>query len=160
MLQTDKPAEAADAIQRALVLRPDYAEAHYNLAQAHAAAGHARAAADALREALRLRPDWPAAMGTLAWLQVTQTERDVYNPGEAMKLATRAADLSGRRDVAILDALAASYAAAGQFDEAARTAEAAERLAIESAPHLVANIRARLARYRSGQPLVKTVIQF
>jgi hypothetical protein len=77
-----------------------------------------------------------------------------------MKLATRAADLSGRRDVAILDALAASYAAAGRFDEAARTAEAAERLAIESAPHLVANIRARLARYRSGQPLVKPVIQF
>jgi tetratricopeptide (TPR) repeat protein len=160
LLQTDKPGEAADVIQHAVMLRPGYAEAHYNLAQAYAAAGHARAAADALREALRLRPDWPAAMGALAWLQVTQAERDVYNPGEAMKLATRAADLSGRRDVAILDALAASYAAAGQFDEAARTAEAAERLAIESAPHLVENIRARLARYRSGQPLVNAVIQF
>ena len=56
--------------------------------------------------------------------------------------------------MAILDALAAAYAAAGRFDEAARTAEAAAALAGQSAPHLAGNIRARLARYRSGLALV------
>ena len=154
LLQTGKAAEAVGAIGRAVSLFPDYPEAHYNLAQAHSAAGQPRPAVQALREALRLRADWPAAMGALAWLQVTQADPEVYDPAEALGLATRAADLSGRSDVAILDALAASYAAAGRFEDAARTAEAAEALALQSAPHLAANIRARLARYRSGQPLI------
>jgi hypothetical protein len=53
-----------------------------------------------------------------------------------------------------LDALAASYAAAGRFTEATRTAEEAEALAARSAPQLAADIRARLDRYRAGQPIV------
>jgi len=78
----------------------------------------------------------------------------IYDPEQALGLATRAADLSGGKDVAVLDALAAAYAATGRFDEAARTAETAATLAEQSAPHLAGNIRARLARYRSGLPLV------
>jgi Flp pilus assembly protein TadD len=154
LLQTGRAGDAVGAIGRAVALFPDYPEAHYNLAQAHSAAGQPRPAAQALREAMRLRADWPAAMGALAWLQVTQPDPEVYDPPAALRLASRAAELSARGDVAILDALAAAHAAAGRFEEAARTAEAAEALAIQSAPHLAANIRARIARYRAGQPLI------
>jgi hypothetical protein len=101
-----------------------------------------------------MRADWPAAMGALAWLQVTHAEPGIYDPEQALLLAARAAELSGGKDVAILDALAAAHAANGSFDEAARTAEAAAELAAQSAPHLAGNIRARVARYRAGRPLV------
>jgi hypothetical protein len=71
------------------------------------------------------------------------------DPGEAIRLASRAADLSGRRDAYILDVLAAAYAAAGRFTDASRTAEAAEALASGSAPDLAAQIRAHLSLYRA-----------
>ena len=154
MLQTGRAGDAVGAISRAVALFPDYPEAHYNLAQAHSAAGQPRPAAQALREAMRLRADWPAAMGALAWLQVTQSDPEVYNPREALRLASRAAELSARGDVAILDALAAAQAAAGEFDEAARTADAAATLAAVSAPHLTRDIRARVAHYQKRQPLI------
>jgi Flp pilus assembly protein TadD len=85
---------------------------------------------------------------------VTHADPGIYDPENALRLARRAADLSGGKDVAILDALAAAYAAAGRFAEAARTAEDAVALAEQSAPQLADNIRARLARYRSGRALV------
>ena len=154
LLQTGDAAEAARAIERAVAVRPEDAETHYNLAQAQTAANQPARAAESLREALRLRADWPAAMGALAWLQVTRAEPGIYDPTQALDLAMRAADLSGGKDVAVLDALAAAHAANGRFDEAARTAEAAAVLAAQSAPHLVGNIRARVARYRAGLPLV------
>lgn len=156
LMQTGQVEDAVHSLQRALELRPDYSEAHYNLAQANTSAGKAAAAADEFREALRLRPDWPTAMGALAWLQVTETDPSVYNPADALRLATRAAEMSGRRDVPILDALAATYAAVGRFPEAVRAAEEAVALATTSAPHLVADIRARLDLYRAGRPLVES----
>ncbi len=154
LMQSGRVPDGVASLQRALELQPDYAEAHYNLAHAFTTSGQPSAAAGEFREALRLRPDWPPALGALAWLQATHAEAGVHNPEEAVRLASRAADLSGRRDAAILDALAAAYAAAGRFAEASRTAEAAEALAAGSAPDLAKNIRARLSLYRAGQPLV------
>jgi len=154
LIQVGQAPDAVPSLQRALELRPEYPEAHYNLAHAYAAAGQPSEAVHQLREALRLRPDWPPAMGTLAWLQATHPDAGVGEPEEAVRLASRAADQSGRRDASILDALAASYAAAGRFAEATRTAEEAEALAVRSAPQLVADIRARLGLYRAGRPVV------
>ena len=77
------------------------------------------------------------------------------DPGEAVRLASRATELSGGRDPAILDTLAAAYAAAGRFEEAVRTAEAAEALfAAGSAPGPAAEVRARLNLYRAGKPAI------
>ena len=50
----------------------------------------------------------------------------VRNADEAIRLASRAAELSGRKDASVLDSLAAAYAAAGRFEEAVASAEAAE----------------------------------
>ena len=71
-----------------------------------------------------------------------------------MRLATRAAELSHRQDVSILDALAAAYAAADRFPDAVRAAAEAEALAVATAPHLAADIHARLGLYRQRKPLV------
>jgi tetratricopeptide (TPR) repeat protein len=61
--------EALSAARDALRLRPDYAEAHNNVAAACAALGRWDEAAAAAREALRLRPDFPLAHNNLAWAE-------------------------------------------------------------------------------------------
>jgi Flp pilus assembly protein TadD len=153
LLQVGRHAEAASALTGALRARPDYVEARYNLAHVYMLLGRHDDAVGELRKTLTHRPEWPPAMGMLAWLRATQGAVPGDEPDEVVKLASRAAELTGRRDASILDALAASYAAAGRFTEATRTAEEAEALAAQSAPQLAADIRARLERYRAGQPV-------
>ena len=154
LLQAGSPREAIAALEQALMLSPDYAEAHYNLAQARLATGQETGAVAAFREASRARSAWPTALGALAWLHATSGDPDVRDPRAAVELAMRAAELSGRRDVAVLDALAAAYAADDRFEEATRTAEEAEALAAEAAPHLVEGIAARLRLYRTGRSVM------
>ena len=154
LIQAGRPQDAVAPLGRALGGQSDYPEAHYNLAHAFATVGQSSAAVSQFREALRLRPDWPAALRDLALLRATRAEASVRDPGEAVRLASRAAELSGRRDASILNALAAAYAAAGRFADATRTAEVAEALAVDSAPVLAAQIREHLSLYRAGQPLV------
>jgi Flp pilus assembly protein TadD len=154
LMQVGRPTEAVASLRRAVELQPDYAEAHYNLAHGLITVGQPAEAVGEFRKALSVRPDWPAALGSLAWLQATQADPGVRNPEDAIRLASRAADLSGRNDVAVLDALAAAYAAAGRFDDATKTAEAAEALALSSAPALSAGIKDRLNLYREGHALM------
>ena len=149
LMQVGRFADAVAPFQRALKLKPDYPEGRFNLAQALSAIGQWTAAVAQLREALRVRPDWPAALTALAEVEATAPEAALRNPANAVRLASRAADLTGRKDARILDVLAAAYAASGRFAEAIRTAETAEALASGSAPDLAAQIRARLNLYRA-----------
>ena len=153
LMQAGQNDEAVVSLQRAVDLKPDYSEGHYNLAHAFTTVGRPGAAVGQFREALRVRPDWTPALASLAWLEATEADA-LRDPGDAVRLASRAADLTGRRDAQVLDVLAAAYAAAGRFAEASSTAEAAETLAAGSAPDLAAQIRARLDLYRAGQPLM------
>ena len=127
VMQSGRSADAVSSFARAVELQPDYAEAHYNLAQAYNGVGRSPAAVGEFREALRVRPDWPTALGALAWTESTNGDAGVYDPADAVRLATRAAELSQRKDAPILDALAAAYAAAGRFSEATKIAEEAQR---------------------------------
>ena len=154
LAQSGHAPEAVSSFKRAVELQPDYAEAHYNLAHALNGVGRPSEAVIEFREALRLRPDWPTALGALAWTELTSQEAGVYDPADAIRLATRAAELSERRDASILDALAAAHAATGRFPDATRTAEEAAARADASAVNLAADIRARLALYRAGKPLI------
>jgi tetratricopeptide (TPR) repeat protein len=154
LMQFGRAADAIVSFKRAVELQPAYAEAHYNLAHTYSSLGQPSAAVAEFRDALRLRPEWPAALGALAWTESTNGEAGVYDPSDAIRLATRAAELSGREDAPILDALAAAYAAAGRFSDASTIAEEAAARADASVPHLAADIRARLARYRAGTPLI------
>jgi hypothetical protein len=61
--------------------------------------------------------------------------------------------LTERPDPAVLDTLAVAYAAAGQFDDAVSSAQAA--LAAGPPNDLAEEIRARLALYRVGKPYLR-----
>jgi Flp pilus assembly protein TadD len=153
MMQAGRNEDGVASLQRAVELKPDYSEAHYNLAHALISIGRTGLAVDQFREALRVRHDWTPALASLAWIEATEAGA-VRNPGEAVSLASRAAELSGQRDAKVLDVLAAAFAAAGRFPDATRTAEVAVAIAAESAPDLASQIRDRLAVYRTGQAIV------
>ena len=146
--------EAIRHFQEALRLWPDYVKAINNLGVALAARGQeVEEAIRKGREVLRLRPDNVAALNNLAWYLATCPDPKVRDGAEAVRLAERACELTGRENPTQLDTLAAAYAEAGRFDEAARTAEEARSLALATGAKPLADaIGARLELYLSGRP--------
>jgi tetratricopeptide (TPR) repeat protein len=136
--------------EKALAINPASAEAHRNLGDAfYHLRGKTRDALSHWRAALRLAPNHPLVLNQAAWVLATSTEASIRNGAEAVELAERALRLSGGRDAATLDTLAAAYAEAGRFPEAAQTARRA--LSIASRP-LADGLKARLALYETGRP--------
>jgi tetratricopeptide (TPR) repeat protein len=142
--------EAERHLSDAVQFGPDNAEARDNLGRLHGERGRFALAVEQFREAARLRPDWAAPRAEAAWLLAAAPDDRVRNPGEAVALASRAVELTQRRDPIALDVLAAAYAAGGDFDRAVATLEAAIALA-ESAPNIAA-MRDRLRLYRQHRP--------
>ncbi len=144
---------AIDHFRETLRFDPEHAGAHYNLGNALAMSGRLDGALQHLRDASRLAPNDVGPMHSLARVLATHPDPTVRKPGEAIRLAQRAAELTGHRDPVVLDTLAAAYAAAGQFDRAVAVAQQALDLAAEvHADDLADPIRARLELYRQGQP--------
>ena len=144
--------EALDHYRRAVTLRPDNAEARGNLARLLSRQGRATEAVAEFEQMLADRPDDPQALSGLAWIRATAADPALRNSVQALQLAERAATLTGRRDVAALDALAAAYAAAGRFDEAIATAQAALDSAASSGQgEVAAQLRERLAVYQKRE---------
>jgi tetratricopeptide (TPR) repeat protein len=71
-LQEGKLSDAIGHYEQALRIKPDYAEAHYNLGVALAQVGRVGEAIGHLEQALKLRPDLTAASNALARLQARQ----------------------------------------------------------------------------------------
>jgi Flp pilus assembly protein TadD len=115
--------------RRASELRPENAEAHNNLGRLLTLQGKEADAVEPFRRALALQPDAPSPLVGLAWIRATAPDAGVRNPEEAVRLAERAAASSKRRDAAVLDTLAAAYAALGRFDQAMATAREAMQVA-------------------------------
>ena len=143
--------DAVAPLQRALEMEPNKPRTHYMLALALSKVDQPRAAVHHYHEAIRMRPEWSRALAVLAWLRATHPDADVRDSGEAVDLATRASELTGRRDPTILETLAEAYAAAGQFEEAVRTAEEAEALYPAGSEADLNGLKANLKRYRAGQ---------
>lgn len=138
--------EAIAAYDRALALRPDYASAHNNLGMVLQAQEKYADALGHFREAVRLDANNVQAHRNLAWQLATDSGTDTKTAREAVAAAERAAALTDRRDAHVLDALAASYAAVGEFDRAVSVAERA--MAMTSDQALQREIAQRLTLYQ------------
>jgi len=100
-------------------------------------------------------PGQPRALNGLAWILATSPDEGVRRPDEATRLARHAAELTQRRDPAVLDTLAAALAATGQFDRAKKTAQAALDLANSAGNLEIAQqIELRLEGYQQERPHV------
>ena len=82
-----------------------------------------------------------------AWLLATDPDPTVRNGAKALPLAQRATDISQGRNSRVLLALAAAYAENGDFVQAARTIEQANRLPDRSSAALMFELQ---RRYQAG----------
>ena len=145
--------EAVACFRRALQDGAEPAEAHKNLGMVLAAQAKVPEAVAHYRETLRLKPDLPDALNNLAWLLATHKEASVRNGAEAVQLAERAMHLAPKDDVPTLDTLAAAYAEAGRFADAAKTAQQAQALAQSAGnTNLASELGERLKLYQSQHP--------
>jgi tetratricopeptide (TPR) repeat protein len=139
-------------LQEALRIKPDKDSVHFNLGLLCALEGKPAEAVAHYRKALVLRPANTKALNNLAWLLATHPDAKYRDGAEAVRLATRAVELTKRNDAEALDTLAAAYAEAGRFEEAASTAQQALGLARSSVQtNLAAQIQSRLRLYQSRQ---------
>jgi tetratricopeptide (TPR) repeat protein len=142
-----KTAEAIGQWREAVRCDPNYAEAHDALAAALFAQGETAQALAHWRAAIEAVPADVVALRHAAWILATSSQAPLRNGPEALAFAVRAAELSGTRDAAVLDALAAAYAETGRFADAVLTAQRA--LALADAAH-AESLKRRLAGYQAG----------
>src|SRR5208282_6040399 len=101
-----------------------------NLGATEQAQHDTAAAISHYRMALGFRPDFPEALNNLAWILASDPDPQNRNGEEAVKLATRACELTQYRMPLDLGTLAAADAEAGLFDEAVANAQKAHDLAL------------------------------
>lgn len=110
--------QAAEQFEAAVGAWANDADTWIRLAAVRRRQGRISAAIDAYRRACALRPEEPAFTNELAWLLATNPDSQ---PGAAEEAIELARGLCRRRpaDPDWFDTLAAAYAAAGEFDQAA-----------------------------------------
>lgn len=108
---------------------PNSARAHYQVAGIIGEKHDRLGARQHLREVIRLNPDAIDALNDLAWNIATDGQATAAERGEAKKYASHAADVTRHQEPGILDTLAASCAATGEFEEAVKIAKEAQFVA-------------------------------
>jgi tetratricopeptide (TPR) repeat protein len=137
----------------ALRLKPDDAQTHYSMGFALASKGGVDEAMRHYRRAVEINPDHIQACNNLAWMLAVDPNVELDQSLEAVRLAEHASELSAYRDPAILDTLAAAYAAAGRFTDAVRFARRALVLASGAQDaEAASDIRSRLQVYQRMAP--------
>jgi tetratricopeptide (TPR) repeat protein len=143
--------EAIAHFRKAIELNSSFAQAHFNLGNVLYAANHIPEAVAAWKAGLRLEPARVPVLTRLAWVLATCPLDPVRNGVEAVRLASRALELTGGTQPSVLDALAAAYAEVGRFQEAADMARRA--LALMREANGSEGLKARIALYEAGQPV-------
>src|SRR4051794_20186121 len=110
-------AEALAAFNSSLRIKPDDVDTLAAAGSASASTGAVANAIEFYRRAIRLNADLVPALVDLAWILAAAEPRQPEHANEAVRLAERAALLSGENAV-VLDTLAASYFAAGRIEDA------------------------------------------
>jgi len=154
VLQSEgKIEEAAGYYRQAIQRAPTDAIAHHNLGMLLQVQGKFAEAVGEYRDALRIDGDYVDALIDLAWALATSSDPGSRQPEEALRLAQRGAQLTRPQTSVALDVLAATFAAAGQFDQAVTTAESALTLAVTAKDdRSVREIGQRLDLYRQRMP--------
>jgi tetratricopeptide (TPR) repeat protein len=145
--------EAAQHLREALRLEPDNARAHSQLAAALSAQHQTAEAIAHYTEALRLEPDLVGALNNLAWIRAANPQRELRNGPEAVRLAERACEVTKFKEPLLVGTLAAAYAEAGRFEEAAATAQKARALALAAGQQELADKNQKLSElFGTRQP--------
>lgn len=155
LLLDDKPSAAVAYLQQA---------AAQNHAQAQQLLGDLYHSGRAVSPNATTAMDWYAraaeqgsleAKTQLAWLLATSQEAHARNPQRALAMIETTAKIL--QTWALLDTLAATYAALEDFRAAVETQQAAIAALNENSTSQLAPMQARLALYRAGKPFIEVV---
>jgi tetratricopeptide (TPR) repeat protein len=146
--------QAISHFEKALEVNPGLVETHLFLGVALCnSQGRVQDALAHWREALRLEPNYAPAMNEAAYVLATSPKDSDRNGAEAVKLAERAVQLSGSRNLVYLDTLGAAYAESGRFPEALETVRRAINLARQQNQlDYIETLQARIRLYESKTP--------
>jgi tetratricopeptide (TPR) repeat protein len=145
--------EAIMQWQKAVEITPNYAKGHYSLGDAYYQMGRIPEALAHWRQGISIAPDDLQVLNKAAWVLATSPDASVRNGVEAVAFAERAVGLPGGERPEILDTLAAAYAEAGRFSDAAKAARRALGLAAQQNNQaLVEGLQARVALYEADHP--------
>jgi Flp pilus assembly protein TadD len=122
------------------------------LGEALLAEGRAAEAATQMRAAIALKPDYVELLNNLAWLLISRPDVPALDPGEPMRLVSRAIELSNGRNPYPLYTLAMLHARDGRFAEAVENASRAATLARAMGNmRLAEELDQRVASFRAGR---------
>lgn len=145
--------EAVTHLHKALSIRPDDAAAYSSLGLIFLQRGSPYDAIDCWQRALTLNPAQADVQNNLAWLLATTPEASLRNGPKAVALAEQANRLTGGANLKVLRTLAAAYAEAGRFPEAAATARRAMELGtVQNNQELTIALAKDLKLYEAGKP--------
>lgn len=152
LLEEGRIDDAVEHLTEAVRLRPEALDARLQLGIVLAQQGKLDQALEQYRETLRSKPDSLRALSATARILLTHENAERRDAAEAIRLATRACELTAYQQAELLDTLAAGYAEARMFSEAVVTAQkAVERALATEQDELARSIGRRLERYRAGQ---------
>jgi len=146
--------KAAEEYRQAIAIRPNFPEAANNLGSALLQQGQIDAAAERYQAALAMRPGFEDAANNLrqiAWLMATSPDAAARNGTRAVEIAQMIDHMSGGQNAVAVATLAAAYAEAGRFSDAAAAARRAMQLG-QSDAAFVALLRAQRELYERNQP--------
>ncbi|MBX9791444.1 MAG: tetratricopeptide repeat protein [Pirellulales bacterium] len=152
----DQPEQAIEHFERAIELEPGYAPNYRNLALAFVRVGRQLDAERCFRATLERQPDSPQAICNLATLYAISQVPELRRPGEALRLAQQAVQMTERKDPECLRTLSTAYAANGQLSRAFEAAQAgyaaAQRPGQEQAAQTLLQTMAELQARMQAQP--------
>ncbi|HZR79345.1 MAG TPA: glycosyltransferase family 39 protein, partial [Chthoniobacterales bacterium] len=106
-----------------------------------------------LKEISTSAPDSPQLLNELAWIFSTSTDPALRDGTQALDLARRARELTGRKQPALLATEAAAYAESGKFSEAINSAQGAASLAQSQGDAKTVELAEKLlTSFQSNQP--------
>lgn len=151
-LQSGQLDQALADYGTAATLEPTAGEAVFGRALVYLKKRAYAQAATELEKTIQLKPRSMAEiLNSLAWLRATCPQKSLRNGKKAVELSLQACDLNRWENGSLVDTLAASYAEAGEFDNAVRFQEMALNLpglGLEHRP----GAEARLKLYRQRRP--------
>jgi tetratricopeptide (TPR) repeat protein len=146
--------EAINAWQTTVRIRPNYYMGHEGLGFAYYVKEDYAESLRHLRLALDGEPDRVSVLTLAASLMATCPDEALRDGPEAVNLAERARNLTGGKDVSVLDTLAAAYAEDQRFVDATLTEHQALAIASkEGDTGLVAKLHGHLALFDAATPL-------
>jgi len=151
-LRRERPEEAEHYFAEALRIAPADARAMGQLTKLFLQQRRIGDMVRVLRDAAAAEPNNVRFAFSLAQILATSRDATVRNGQEAIRWATRAAELTDHGDPEVLAMLAAAYAEAGEFSRAIEVGKAAlSKAQLNSDDRLAGRIRLQLTEFEQGK---------